>query len=90
MSKLLLILLRAYKLAISPYLGRSCRFHPSCSDYAAQAIQRHGALKGMALSGCRLCKCHPWHAGGYDPVPETASRSCAKHGSSGTASHQSN
>ncbi len=71
MSRLLLLLLKAYKLAISPYLGRNCRFYPSCSDYAAQAVQKHGALKGSLLAGARLCKCHPWHAGGYDPVPET-------------------
>ncbi|WP_151447807.1 membrane protein insertion efficiency factor YidD [Lacisediminimonas profundi] len=70
MSRLLLILLRLYKLAISPYLGRNCRFHPSCSDFASEAIRRHGAMKGFALSGRRLCKCHPWHEGGYDPVPE--------------------
>ncbi|MDO8300648.1 membrane protein insertion efficiency factor YidD [Lacisediminimonas sp.] len=73
MTKLLLILLRIYKLAISPYLGRNCRFHPSCSDYASEAIRRHGPLKGFAMSGRRLCKCHPWHAGGYDPVPEPSS-----------------
>jgi putative membrane protein insertion efficiency factor len=73
MTKLLLILLRIYKLAISPYLGRNCRFHPSCSDYASEAIRRHGPLKGFAMSRRRLCKCHPWHAGGYDPVPEPSS-----------------
>ena len=70
MSRLLLLLLRAYKLAISPYLGNNCRFYPSCSDYAAQAIRLHGPLKGCALAGVRLCKCHPWHAGGLDPVPQ--------------------
>jgi putative membrane protein insertion efficiency factor len=71
MTRLLLWLLKAYKLAISPYLGRNCRFYPSCSEYAMQAVQTHGPLKGSLLAGARLCKCHPWHAGGYDPVPDT-------------------
>lgn len=70
MKTLLLALLRAYKLCISPFLGQNCRFYPSCSDYAAQAIGTHGALKGSALAARRLCKCHPWHPGGVDPVPE--------------------
>lgn len=67
----LLLLLRAYKLGVSPYLGQNCRFYPSCSDYAAEAIRRHGAWKGSVLAGKRLCKCHPWHPGGLDPVPES-------------------
>ena len=67
----LLLLLRAYKLGVSPYLGQNCRFYPSCSDYAAEAIRRHGAWKGSMLAGKRLCKCHPWHPGGLDPVPES-------------------
>jgi putative membrane protein insertion efficiency factor len=65
----LLFLLRLYKLGISPFLGQNCRFYPSCSDYAAEAIRTHGALKGSMLAGRRLCKCHPWHEGGLDPVP---------------------
>jgi len=69
----LLFLLRLYKLGISPFLGQNCRFYPSCSDYAAEAIRTHGALKGSMLAGRRLCKCHPWHAGGLDPVPPHAS-----------------
>ncbi|HZS80143.1 MAG TPA: membrane protein insertion efficiency factor YidD [Herbaspirillum sp.] len=69
----LLLLLHAYKLGISPYLGQNCRFYPSCSDYAAEAIRRHGAWKGSALAGKRLCRCHPWHAGGFDPVPDSSS-----------------
>lgn len=70
MKALLLILLRAYKLGISPYLGQNCRFYPSCSDYAAEAVREYGALKGGVLAGKRLCKCHPWHPGGVDPVPK--------------------
>ena len=61
--------LRLYKLLISPLLPPACRFHPSCSDYAAEALKKHGALRGLYLSGRRLGKCHPLHPGGYDPVP---------------------
>ncbi|MBB5390164.1 MULTISPECIES: membrane protein insertion efficiency factor YidD [unclassified Herbaspirillum] len=67
----LLLLLRAYKLGVSPFLGQNCRFYPSCSDYAAEAVRLHGALKGSWLAGRRLCKCHPWHPGGLDPVPSS-------------------
>jgi putative membrane protein insertion efficiency factor len=69
MKSLLLLLLRIYKLGISPYLGQSCRFYPSCSDYAREAISSYGPVKGSLMAGRRLCKCHPWHAGGFDPVP---------------------
>ena len=72
MKRLLLILLRAYKLGISPLLGQNCRFYPSCSDYAQEAIHEHGALRGSMMAGRRLCKCHPWHPGGFDPVPKSA------------------
>ncbi len=72
MKPLLLLLLRAYKLGISPYLGQNCRFYPSCSDYATEAIRLHGAVKGSRLAARRLCKCHPWHPGGLDPVPDTS------------------
>jgi len=71
MKPLFLFLLRAYKLTISPYLGQSCRFYPSCSAYADIAIRRHGVIKGSLLAGKRLCKCHPWHEGGVDLVPGT-------------------
>lgn len=71
MKSLLLFLLRAYQLTISPYLGLNCRFYPSCSVYADTAIRRHGLLKGGLLSGKRLCKCHPWHPGGLDLVPDS-------------------
>jgi len=62
-------LLRIYKYAISPMLGRSCRFHPSCSEYAIEALERHGPAKGLWLAIRRIGRCHPWHPGGYDPVP---------------------
>jgi putative membrane protein insertion efficiency factor len=65
----LIWLVRIYQYAISPMLARSCRFHPSCSEYAVEALQRHGALKGSWLAMRRVGRCHPWHPGGYDPVP---------------------
>jgi hypothetical protein len=62
-------LIRVYQYGISPMLGRSCRFSPSCSDYAVEALQRHGAIRGVWLALRRVGRCHPWHPGGYDPVP---------------------
>ncbi|WP_333839598.1 membrane protein insertion efficiency factor YidD [Pelomicrobium sp.] len=70
MSRLLIVLLRAYQIGVSPLLGPRCRFTPSCSEYAREAIQRHGAGRGTWLALKRLARCHPFHAGGYDPVPE--------------------
>ena len=67
--KLLLVLIRCYQDAISPILGQNCRFSPSWSDYAAQAIEKHGALKGLFLGLKRILRCHPWNQGGFDPVP---------------------
>lgn len=69
MNKLLVFLVRSYRLAISPLLGRSCRFHPSCSEYAIEAIERHGSCRGSWLAIRRISRCHPWNPGGYDPVP---------------------
>jgi putative membrane protein insertion efficiency factor len=71
MKVLLLFLLKCYKLCISPFLGQNCRFYPSCSDYAHEALVTHGVLQGSLLAGRRLCRCHPWNAGGFDPVPPT-------------------
>jgi uncharacterized protein len=68
-ATLLVWLIRAYQVIVSPMLGPSCRFTPSCSDYACEAIRRHGAVKGTMLSARRLLKCHPFHPGGIDPVP---------------------
>ena len=65
---LILILLKAYKFLISPFLGTNCRFLPSCSDYASEAIASKGVIKGGALAIKRLTKCHPWGKSGYDPV----------------------
>ena len=70
--QLLLWLVRGYQVAISPMFGPSCRFYPTCSNYAMEAIREHGALKGAMLAAVRLAKCHPWHPGGFDPVPHKA------------------
>ncbi len=64
-------LIRAYRLALSPLLGRHCRFHPSCSAYALEAYERFDLLTATRLTVARLAKCHPWHPGGYDPPPNT-------------------
>ena len=69
MKTVLIALLRFYRYAISPLLGRNCRFHPSCSEYAIEAVQRHGVLRGGWLAAKRVGRCHPFHPGGYDPVP---------------------
>jgi putative membrane protein insertion efficiency factor len=67
--RLLAGLIRGYQLLFSPLLPPSCRFHPSCSQYALEAVNRHGALKGSWLAARRLARCHPFHPGGFDPVP---------------------
>ncbi len=69
MKFILLLLLRFYRKAISPYLGNNCRFHPTCSVYAMQAIEKYGAMKGSWLAIKRIGKCHPLHPGGIDEVP---------------------
>lgn len=61
--------LRAYKLTLSPLIGRQCRFLPTCSEYAAQALILHGPVRGSWLAAGRLCRCHPWGKSGFDPVP---------------------
>ncbi|HAD08540.1 MAG TPA: membrane protein insertion efficiency factor YidD [Porticoccaceae bacterium] len=67
---LLTRVIKAYQYCVSPLLGRHCRFYPSCSQYAVDSLQRHGAVKGLFFTARRLGKCHPFHPGGYDPVPE--------------------
>ena len=69
MKTLLLLMLRGYQYAIRPLMGANCRFFPSCSDYAREAVERHGAAKGAWLTTRRLARCHPWGGEGYDPVP---------------------
>ncbi|WP_246265825.1 membrane protein insertion efficiency factor YidD [Aromatoleum diolicum] len=69
LKALLLGMLGVYRYAVSPLLGRNCRFHPSCSEYAVEAVERHGAMRGGWLAFKRVGRCHPFHPGGYDPVP---------------------
>lgn len=73
MRELLVGLVKLYRLLLSPWLGSACRFEPTCSRYAIQALQRHGAARGSWLTVCRLARCHPWCKGGHDPVPEEPS-----------------
>ncbi|MGI5902378.1 MAG: membrane protein insertion efficiency factor YidD [Desulfitobacteriia bacterium] len=68
LGKIVTNLVRIYQLTISPLLPRSCRFYPTCSDYAIQAISKYGIIKGMGKTLIRILKCHPFHPGGYDPV----------------------
>ena len=70
MKYLLLLLLRGYKRFVSPMLGQRCRFHPSCSTYTMEAIERFGVMRGGWLGVRRIGRCHPFHPGGYDPVPD--------------------
>lgn len=69
MQRLLIGLVRAYRLLLSPWLGSACRFEPTCSVYALGALQAHGAVRGSYLTLRRLARCHPWCEGGHDPVP---------------------
>lgn len=70
MRRIMIFLIRAYQTILSPFLGQRCRFYPSCSAYALEAVEKHGATRGLWLSLKRLSRCHPWHEGGVDPVPE--------------------
>lgn len=82
MKTILVFLLRAYQLVLSPMLGQNCRFYPSCSHYAIEALRSHGAARGSVLTLRRVCRCHPWNEGGLDPVPpppphsHSAARGC--------------
>jgi len=69
MKKLLLILIKIYQYVISPLTGQNCRYYPTCSAYAIESLEKYGSLKGTALAVKRVLRCHPFHAGGFDPVP---------------------
>lgn len=87
MKPILLGTIRAYQTVLSPLLGPSCRFQPTCSAYAAEAIRRHGAWSGGALAVRRLCRCHPWGGSGWDPVPEERPTRPAPAGPSPSSRH---
>jgi hypothetical protein len=76
-------LIQAYRWFVSPMLGVNCRFAPSCSEYALEAVERHGALRGSLLAAGRLCRCHPWGGSGFDPVPAVFSLPRRKAGEGG-------
>jgi len=69
MARILIWIVKAYQLALSPFFGQQCRFYPTCSQYALEAIQKYGALRGSYYTVRRLVRCHPWCAGGHDPIP---------------------
>ena len=70
MQKVLVMLLKGYQYLVSPWFGQTCRFYPSCSCYAIEAVEKRGVLMGLWLTIRRIGRCHPWHPGGFDPVPE--------------------
>jgi putative membrane protein insertion efficiency factor len=69
-SRILILLVRVYQATLASVLGGACRFHPSCSEYCIEALRRHGCVKGIALAAGRIARCHPFHPGGIDAVPE--------------------
>jgi putative membrane protein insertion efficiency factor len=79
MSRLLIGLIKIYRLVLSPFIGQHCRFTPTCSCYTIEALQEHGALRGSLLGIKRLGRCHPWSEGGYDPVPKSTKHSIKEH-----------
>lgn len=79
LSRIMIALLTVYRWTVSPMLGNRCRFYPSCSQYAIEAIDKHGALRGGGLTIRRLLRCHPLHPGGYDPVPTSTPPHCDCH-----------
>lgn len=75
LTRLLMLPVRGYRLLLSPWLGSACRFNPTCSAYALQALEQHGPATGSYLAACRILRCHPWCHGGHDPVP---ARTCSE------------
>lgn len=69
MARILIWLIKAYQVLLSPFFGQQCRFYPTCSHYSIEAISKHGSIVGSYYTVRRLLRCHPWHAGGHDPIP---------------------
>ncbi len=84
LAVLLMGIVRVYQLVLSPLLGPRCRFQPTCSSYALEAITRHGGIKGGWLATKRIAKCHPWGGFGYDPVPQGTNKAARRNGKGGT------
>ena len=80
MRQILIALIKLYRYAISPYLAPSCRYTPTCSSYAIEAVQRFGVFRGSWLAIRRISRCHPWHEAGYDPVPDNNDLRLSKKG----------
>ena len=80
MRRILITLIKLYRYAISPYLAPSCRYTPTCSSYAIEAVERFGIFRGSWLAIRRISRCHPWHEAGYDPVPEKTSLTASRKG----------
>lgn len=76
MSTLLVLLVRVYQWTLRPFIGAHCRFEPSCSEFAIEALRSHGAFRGAGLATYRVLRCNPWNPGGYDPVPERHGAHC--------------
>lgn len=76
---LLVLFVRVYQCTLRPFIGAHCRFEPSCSHYAIEALRRHGPVRGTALAAARILRCNPWTAAGYDPVPQPAGGACRCH-----------
>lgn len=70
MRRILIALIRLYQMTLSVVFGPRCRFYPSCSAYFIEALEKHGVIRGGGMGVARICRCHPWHPGGYDPVPD--------------------
>lgn len=70
MKRIFVFIIKGYSYLISPFLGSNCRYFPSCSDYTMEAVEKHGVIRGIWLGIKRISRCHPWHEGGVDPVPE--------------------
>jgi len=87
MKAALLALVRGYRFFLSPWFGNQCRFYPTCSAYALEAIERHGAARGALLSGARILRCNPWNECGIDPVPGHFAWRCLCHGARPAQEH---